>query len=85
MRNFHIGNLKLTGAISLNDKIVKDADKLWRYSKEGFDIDIERFAETFQEGISRLTSSLNKWFLTNSAKEIAREEIKNRLGESESG
>lgn len=72
-------------AISLNDRIVKDADKLWRYSKEGFDIDVERFAETFDEGIARITSNLAKWFFTNSAKEIARAEIRNRLGESENG
>ena len=26
-------------ALSLNDRIVKDADKLWRYSKEGFYIE----------------------------------------------
>lgn len=72
-------------AFSLNDRIVKDADRLWRYTKEGFDIDTERFSETFPEGINRLTSNLDKWFITNSAKEIAKEEIKKRLGESESG
>lgn len=72
-------------ALSLNDSIVKDSDKLWRYSREGLDTDTERFSETFQEGINRLTSSLDKWFLTDSAKEIAREEIETRLGESEGG
>ena len=72
-------------ALSLNDKIVKDSDKLWRYTREGFDTDTERFSETFQEGISRLTSSLDKWFLTDSAKEIAREEIETRLREYEGG
>lgn len=69
-------------AISSNDRIVKDADRLWRYSKEGFYIDIDRFAETFEEGIARITLNLPEWFFTNSAKEIAREEIKSRLGES---
>ena len=57
----------------------KDADKLWRYSKEGFYIDIERFDETFKEGISRLRSNINKWFLTNYAKELAIEELENRV------
>jgi HD superfamily phosphohydrolase YqeK len=71
-------------AVSLNDKIVKDADKLWRYSKEGFYIDIERFGETLEEGIERITSTLDKWFFTDSAKEIAREELRNRLLESAS-
>ena len=70
-------------AISLNDRIVKDADRLWRYSKEGFSIDIERFGETLNEGIERLTSNLDKWFFSDSAREIAREELNNRLEESE--
>ena len=72
-------------AVSLNDSIVKDADKLWRYSKEGFYIDIERFGETLEEGIERITSTLERWFFTNSAKKMASQEIKNRLAESKSG
>ena len=66
-------------ANTLNDRIVKDADKLWRYSKEGFYIDIERFDEIFKEGINRLRSNINKWFLTNYAKELAIEELENRV------
>lgn len=72
-------------AISLNDKIVKDADRLWRNSKEGFQIDIERFGLTFMEGLNRIRSHLPTWFFTNSAREIAREEIKNRERESKGG
>lgn len=79
------GHDSRTEAISLNDRVVKEADKLWRYTKEGFYIDIERFGETIEEGMERLTSNLDKWFFTHSAKQIAREEIKNRLAESESG
>ncbi|MFC1581051.1 HD domain-containing protein [Thermodesulfobacteriota bacterium] len=62
-------------ALSLNDRIVKDADKLWRYSKEGFYIDIKRFEETFEQGMKRLESSLDEWFFTGSAKEMARQEL----------
>jgi HD superfamily phosphodiesterase len=69
-------------SISLNDRIVKDADKLYRYSKAGLRIDCGRFALTLKEGIELVTSNLDKWFFTNSAKEIAREEIKTRLRES---
>ena len=65
-------------ALSLNDRIVKDADKLWRYSKEGFYIDIKRFEETFDRGMKRLESSLEKWFFTDSAKELARQELTQR-------
>ncbi|MBW2340415.1 MAG: HD domain-containing protein [Deltaproteobacteria bacterium] len=68
-------------AISLNDKLVKDADKLWRCSEEGFYIDIERFEVNFVEYLNIIRSKLQKWLFTNSAKEIAREEIKNRVKE----
>ncbi len=67
--------------LSLNDEIVKDADKLWRYSKEGFYIDRDRFGQTFQEGIDMISSHIEEWFFTDTAKEFAREEIKNRLEE----
>jgi HD superfamily phosphodiesterase len=69
-------------AVSLNDKIVKDADKLWRYSKKGFQVDVKRFKETPKEGIKRIASNVDTWFFTNSAKELARNEVKKRLKES---
>jgi HD superfamily phosphodiesterase len=69
-------------ALSLNDAIVKDADKLCRYTREGLHIDTERFGETRDEGLRRLRSNLDKWFFTDSAREIAMEEIANRQKES---
>ena len=65
-------------AISLNDMIVKDADKLWRYSKSGFYIDIERFDESIDRGLDRLRGNLPKWFFTAAAKEIAAEKLSRR-------
>jgi len=67
--------------LSLNDMIVKDADKLWRYTKSGVEIDVERFNETVDEGLDRLRSKINKWFFTQSAREIAKEEILKRTQE----
>ena len=66
---------------SLNDMIVKDADKLWRYSQSGFYIDIERFGESHAEGMDRLRSNITGWFFTASAKEIATEKLSRREGE----
>ena len=63
---------------SLNDMIVKDADKLWRYSKSGFYIDIERFGESHTEGLDRLRSNISGWFFTVSAKEMANEKLSKR-------
>lgn len=68
--------------ISLNDKIVKDADKLFRYSRKGFQIDIERFGETVEEGLERLRSSLERWFFTDSARAIAAQELAERVKET---
>ena len=70
-------------AFSLNDTIVKDADKLWRYSKEAFHINMERFQESHGEEVERLLSNIEPWFLTDSAKTMAREEIDKRLRERE--
>ena len=58
-------------AVSVNDAIVKDADKLWRYTTEGFAIDIGRFGETYQEGLARLKEHLENWFLTATGKKYA--------------
>lgn len=68
--------------ISLNDKLVKDADKLWRYSKEGFQINRKRYEHTFEQYMERLRSHLDKWFLTESGTETAKQEIQNRSKDS---
>jgi HD superfamily phosphodiesterase len=70
-------------AISLNDMIVKDADKLWRYSKSGFYIDVERFGESINEGLDRLRSNLAKWFFTVTASKIATDKLGRRVKENE--
>ncbi len=68
--------------ISLNDKLVKDADKLWRYSKEAFRINRQRYEHTFDQYMERLRSNLDNWFLTDSAKGIAKEEMQDRFTDS---
>ena len=70
---------------SLNDKIVKDADKLWRYSKEAFYLNMDRFQLSHEAGVERLLRNIEPWFLTDSAKRIAREAIEKRLQEREEG
>jgi len=68
--------------ISLNDSIVKDADKLWRFSREGFTIDCERFGLEPTERVKKKDLDIDAIFFTKSAKEIARKEIEQRLMES---
>ena len=74
-------------AKSFNDKIVKDADKLWRYTESGHKIMsrfmTEEFGESPMDRLRRLDSQVDTMFFTTSAKEMAREELRNRFLESE--
>jgi HD superfamily phosphodiesterase len=70
-------------ALSLNDSIVKDADKLWRYSQIAFQVNGDRFGLNLEEGIERLRRNLEPWFLTKSGKRMAKEAIERRLKDLE--
>jgi HD superfamily phosphodiesterase len=61
--------------ISASDRIVKDADKLTRYSRKGMTIDLGRFHIPRQEYLVFLEAIIDYWFLTATGKEIARKEI----------
>ena len=71
-------------SVSINDSIVKDADKLWRFTQTGFDIDNKRFEETVSEGLNRLRKHLPGWFFTDTAYQIAKEELRQREKEVDS-
>jgi HD superfamily phosphodiesterase len=59
-------------ALSLNDAIVKDADKLWRYSPVGVSVDHSRFNMDRQDYIVMVERLIDRWFFTDKAKEMAR-------------
>jgi HD superfamily phosphodiesterase len=59
-------------ALSLNDKLVKDADKLWRFTTIGIDIDHRRFKAEPAAYIDYLSHQLEEWLFTPEAKEMAR-------------
>jgi len=61
--------------ISRSDRIVKDADKLWRYSRKGMAVDLDRFHIPRREYLIFLEAMINSWFLTRTGREIARSEI----------
>jgi len=71
--------------ISWNDRIVKDADKLWRYSRKGMAIDLDRFRVPRSIYLNFLEKIINEWFLTRTAKEVATKEMISRRREKESG
>ena len=58
-------------ALSLNDQLVKDADKLWRFTPAGVDIDHTRFGIARDRYIKWLDTVMADWFFTPEAREMA--------------
>jgi HD superfamily phosphodiesterase len=63
---------------SLEEAVVKDADKLWRFSEIGFSKEVERQGITPSELCRHLVEHHERWFCTRSAFEIAAGELKKR-------
>ncbi len=68
-------------ALSDSDRIVKDADKLFRYDPRGMSIDMQRFGIEASAYIPWLADRIEPWLFTETAKRIARNEVaaQNRL------
>lgn len=64
----------------IEEKIVRDADKLWRYSKAGFELDMKRLGKSKGEWKEKLAKNFDKpnYFYTQEAKEIAQSELEKR-------
>ena len=69
-------------AVSLNDRIVKDSDKLFRHSRIGVSIDSDRFRMTKKAYIRYLEGKIDQWFFLPASRKLAREELKRRKKES---
>jgi len=61
--------------LSLNDALVKDADKIWRFGPIGVDIDHRRFGVERQAHLELLAGFLERWFFTPQAKAMASEAL----------
>ena len=68
-------------AISINDEIVRDADKLSRYSRSAFWLIVEGLGVTPEEICRALELVVEQWFSMSASKEIAREELEQRRRE----
>lgn len=68
---------------SKEDGAMRDADKLWRYSKVGFEADIRRNKFTFDFLYNKMVKLIDEenFFFFESARDIARKEISNRKKE----
>ncbi len=62
-------------ALSLNDKLVKDADKLWRFTPTGIDIDHRRFGIEIEAYAGWISNMIDDWMFTPEAKTLAREAL----------
>jgi len=62
-------------ALSLNDQLVKDADKLWRFTPTGVDIDHARFGIPRDSYLNWLGTVIDEWLFTPEAKEMAHEAL----------
>jgi hypothetical protein len=62
-------------ALSLNDSLVKDADKLWRFTTTGVRIDYRRFEVELEGYLDYLSQKIEEWLFTPEAKEMARSEL----------
>ena len=58
-------------ALSLNDQLVKDADKLWRFTPIGVDIDHARFGIPRTGYMKWLDTVIDDWFFKSEAKKMA--------------
>lgn len=58
-------------ALSLNDRIVKDADKLWRFTTKGVHIDSSRFGIDRVFYVNYLEDRIKDWFFTRAARKMA--------------
>jgi len=62
-------------AISLNDKLVKDADKLWRYSSIGMETNENLFRMGRDKHYDLLGPRIDEWFFMPESKDMAREAL----------
>ncbi|MDA8407136.1 MAG: HD domain-containing protein [Deltaproteobacteria bacterium] len=74
-----LGHDSRRNPLSFNDAIVKDADKLWRFSKEAFKIDPERFGIDPLAHMHWLGQQIDGWFVTETGRKVAREEQRLRV------
>jgi HD superfamily phosphodiesterase len=66
---------------SLEEKILKDADRLWRFSKAGFWTEAERQDLTAAELYPYIEKRRTNWFFTATASRLAELESKHRAEE----
>jgi len=67
------GHDSRTHAVSLEDAIVKDADKLWRFTRPGIETARRWMQRPLDEYLAFLESKIETWFLTEHGRRLAHE------------
>jgi len=62
-------------ALSRNDELVKDADKLWRYSVTGLSVSCDWFSMTPGQYAARLERQVREALFTDAAREIGARDL----------
>ena len=66
---------------TIEEKLVKDADRLWRFSKIGYYHEMERQNTTHEVRYHFLTRNMGNWFFTRTAQQLADKELQERVKE----
>lgn len=66
---------------TIEEKLVKDADRLWRFSKIGYYHEMKRQNTTHEVRYRFLTRNMGSWFFTRTAQDLADEELQKRVNE----
>jgi HD superfamily phosphodiesterase len=62
-------------AVSLEDRLVKDADKLWRYTESAVRICHQWMELTPERYMDWVESEIDRWLFTEAARDLARREL----------
>ena len=65
--------------LNMNDSILRDADKLWMFSKKGFEADIRRRKISVKKWNHFLLTVIDQKLNTDTAKKIAKQELEKRI------
>lgn len=67
---------------TIEERIVKDADKLWRFSRVGYYHEMERQQLSHEVRHRFLIKHMGNWFFTKTARELVETELQNRVKET---
>ena len=62
-------------SLSEEDSMVKDADKMWRFTSVGVDYHYIQFGKPLAEYVAWLGCQIDRWFFTERGKQMARKEL----------